>query len=454
MMGGYYSTFAGFAPPGSRACLIFSPIRLAFPAIPAGAGNYPLQYQGKSIYNKDTVKKRAEGKGSSMEGLKKLLKNMDWIMLGMIILILGINLIILKSASANVYPDRPLYLVQRQLIWIAVGFVFMVLVAAVDYHLYQKLYHVLYGVLIVLLVAVLYTPESKGAHRWFDLGFMDFQPSELGKLIMIICFSCFLLSRGEGLNLKRNWLLAAAYMGLPFGLILRQPDLGTAMVYIFIAFAMAWAAGISPKLIISVLVVGLILLIILFGYFYLITDGYHQLPEAGDIPSWIPLKPYQITRLIIFLNPYMDPLDAGYHMIQSEVAIGSGGLWGKGYGQGSQVQGNFLPEHHTDFIFSVVGEELGFIGAVALLLLYLLMLLRGLQIAYRAKDKLGTTMVVGIISMYAFQIYINAGMAVGVMPITGLPLPFLSYGGSGMLVNMMCLGLVFSVAMRSRTSIF
>jgi len=178
------------------------------------------------------------------------------------------------------------------------------------------------------------------------------------------------------------------------------------------------------------------------------------MPADEDIPSWMPLRAYQLIRLIIFVNPYMDPLDSGYHMIQSEVAIGSGGLWGKGYGQGTQVQGNFLPEHHTDFIFAVVGEELGFIGTSALLLLYMAFLLRILRVAKNASDLLGKIMAVGVAFMFGFQVFVNAGMSIGIMPITGLPFPFLSYGGSSMMLNMMCMGLVFSIAMRSKRELF
>jgi rod shape determining protein RodA len=190
------------------------------------------------------------------------------------------------------------------------------------------------------------------------------------------------------------------------------------------------------------------LIFILFLALSNVTEGFSHALEEGDLPSWVPLKPYQITRLIIFINPYMDPLDAGYQMIQSEVAIGSGGLWGKGYGEGTQVQGNFLPDHHTDFIFSVIGEEFGFVGTITIMLLYLLLLLRCLYAAISARDQLGRLIASGVTAMFACQIFINIGMTIGIMPVTGITFPLLSYGGSSMMINMIALGLVFSVYAR------
>ncbi len=389
-----------------------------------------------------------------MEKLHKLLKNMDWLFLGLFLIILIYNLIILKSASANVVDGQPYYYVLRQLVWMLVGLVLMVAVALVDYHQYEKLYKYFYIAINLLLILVLFLPEQKGAHRWIDLKIIDLQPSELAKVVMIIALACFLASREGEMNLLRNLGQAVAYMALPFILVLIEPDLGTSLVFIVIFLAMLWVGGVPPKIIIAVVLIGVILVLALFGFLYFATDGFTRAPEDGDLPAWIPLKGYQLTRLIIFVNPYMDPLDAGYHMIQSEVAIGSGGLTGKGYGLGSQVQGGFLPEHHTDFIFSVVGEELGVVGALAVLLLYFGLLARGLYIAYQAKDVLGTTIVTGVIAMFFFQVFVNAGMTIGVMPITGLPFPFLSYGGSGMMVNMIAMGLVFSVVLRRRSVLF
>lgn len=380
---------------------------------------------------------------------------MDWIMFGLLVALLVFNLIILKSASssANLSSD-PNYLVKRQLIWIIIGLVVMFATIFFDYRNFRKIYHYMYAFLIILLILVLFTEERNGASRWFSLGFMDLQPSELGKLIMIIAFACLLLSFRDKVNRPLNLLMALAYMGLPLILILQQPDLGTAIVYVLMAFAIAWAAGVSPKLIIIVGLVCLVLALGIFGLLYTLTDGYEVALVNEEVPDWLPLKDYQLNRLTVFINPYVDPLGKGWNAIQAEVAVGSGGLWGKGYGEGTQVHNRFLSFPYTDFIFSVVGEELGFVGCAGVLLVYLCIILRGLRIAHKAQDKLGMVISSGVMFMFAGQIFINAGMCIGLMPITGITMPFMSYGGSSMLVNMICMGLVFSVAVRSKTTFF
>lgn len=366
-------------------------------------------------------------------------------------MLLVINLVVLKSASTNVSSDS-FYYVKRQFIWICLGLIALIAMMFFDYQHFMHISSFIYGANLLLLIGVLFMPAQKGAHRWYDLGFMDFQPSELAKILMIICFACFLAKREQGMGDWKNIFAAFAFMGLPMLLIFAEPDLGTSLVFVAILFAMLWVGGLPPKIMLWFVLIILFAVLFIFFVLYFYTDGYQQLPET--LPWFIPLKPYQLTRLIIFINPEMDPLDAGYHMIQSEIAIGSGGLWGKGYGQGSQVQGNFLPEHHTDFIFSVVGEEWGFMGSFFLLALYFGILARAVMIAYRAKDLLGSLLVVGVAAMFAFQIFINAGMTIGIMPITGLPMPFLSYGGSSMLINMLALGLVLNVNMRSSQRLF
>jgi rod shape determining protein RodA len=382
----------------------------------------------------------------------KLFKNADWLFVALIFSTLAINIIILSSASANIVDGDAFYYVKRQLMWISLGTVVFFLVALFNYEKFKKIDALIFIIVIFLLVAVLFAPEQKSAHRWFDLGFMDLQPSELAKLALIVVFGCFLAKKKGKLNRPRNLIISAILVLLPVFLILIEPDLGTSLVFIAIALAMAVVGGVPRKVIIAVVLIIAIIILMIFGILYFYTDGYQS--KLEEVPSFLPLKTYQLTRLIIFINPYMDPLDSGYHMIQSEVAIGSGGLLGKGFGNGTQVQGNFLPEHHTDFIFSVVGEEFGFLGALGVLLLYLGLLMRAIAIARRAKDLLGTVMVAGVVAMFAFQVFVNVGMTIGIMPVTGLPLPLLSYGGSGMLINMAALGLVLSVNMRSNERLF
>jgi len=383
---------------------------------------------------------------------KKLLKNLDWVFLGLILIIVIVSLLILKSASANVVSD-PYYFVKKQLLWIFVGFIAMFIVASFNYTFFMKAANLIYVVNIAILIAVLIVgEEAKGAQRWISLGFFDFQPSEFAKIAIIITFASFLAKRQGNLNRFRDLVPCFLHIGLPMLLILKQPDLGTSLVFLAIMMGMLWAAGANPKLIVAMIVIALILVAVIFGVLFFATDGFQK--PIDELPVPLPLKTYQLMRLIIFVNPDMDPLGAGYHVIQSQVAIGSGGFWGKGFGQGSQVQGNFLPEHHTDFIFSVVGEELGFLGGCVILLLFFFLLNRIIKISGEAKDPLGSLLAVGIASMLLFHVLVNVGMTIGIMPVTGLPLPFLSYGGSGMLANMISMGLVLNVNLRRQKLLF
>ena len=239
---------------------------------------------------------------------------------------------------------------------------------------------------------------------------------------------------------------------VPMLLVLKEPDLGTALVFGFIMVVMMWLAGIPRKRVLLLLLIVFLLVGVVFADLWFATDGFTHLAE--ELPLPLPMRTYQLNRLIIFINPEMDPTDAGYQIIQSKVAIGSGGLLGKGYGEGSQVQNNFLPTHHTDFIYAVVGEELGFIGALFVLLLYVGLLLRAVRIALSAGDLFGSLIVSGIVAMLLFQIYTNIGMTIGLMPITGITLPFFSYGGTSLLINMLAVGLILSVNMRSSVKLF
>jgi rod shape determining protein RodA len=233
-------------------------------------------------------------------------------------------------------------------------------------------------------------------------------------------------------------------VGAPWVLIMLQPDLGTGLVYLAIALGMIYVAGGSSSLLLKILGAGAaVVAIALFAHF------------KWGVP--LPLEDYQLQRLIVFVNPYMDGRGgrgAGWHIIQSLVAVGSGGFWGKGLFQGTQVQGSFLPEQHTDFIFAVVGEELGFVGGIVILLLYFILLYRTLYIAQQARDNFGTLIAAGICSMWGFHILENIGMAIGIMPITGIPLPFLSYGGSNMLANLLAVGILLSINLRRQKILF
>lgn len=371
--------------------------------------------------------------------MQRLLKNLDLILVIVLVLILILGSIVLKSASLAALESNPNYYLERHLMWILVGVLGCIIVAAIDYTRLRRFSWHIYGLSLLLLLGVLaYGSVIHGTQGWFQFGSFQFQPAEFVKVTMIICFADFLVQRQGKLSNLRELLPAFLYMGLPVLLIIAQPDLGTSLVFIAIMLGMLYVGGANAKLLGGITFGGISAVIAwIWAHF--------------RFGVYIPLADYQLRRFIVFINPYNDGMGGrgdGYQIIQSKVAIGSGGLFGKGLGEGSQIQLNFLPEHHTDFIFSVVGEELGFIGGALLLILYFILLFRMNNIALKAKDNYGTLLVAGVASMLAFHILVNVGMTMGIMPITGIPLPFVSYGGSSMLSSMLALGLVISVNLR------
>ncbi|MBE3572600.1 MAG: rod shape-determining protein RodA [Moorella humiferrea] len=371
-------------------------------------------------------------------------RNLDYYFVGSVAAILAVSLAVLSSAGANMAPD-PYYYVKKQLIWILIGLVGLFLVLLIDYEQLKRYHHALYVFNLILLAAVLLIGhQAKGAQRWINLGFFLLQPSEFAKTITIITLACFLDKRQGRLNRWQDLILPFVYVALPMLLILKQPDLGTSLVLLAILFGMLYVGGANPRLLLIIAGSGIAIAgLALFAHF------------RFGLP--LPLEDYQLRRLVVVLNPYNDGqggTGAGYHVIQSQIAIGSGGWWGVGWRQGSQAQLNFLPEHHTDFIFSVVGEELGFVRAVGVLGLYFVLLYRMLRIAAHAKDMFGALLVSGVASTFAFHILVNVGMTTGIMPVTGIPLPLFSYGGSSMLANMLALGLVLNVNLRRQKILF
>ncbi len=354
------------------------------------------------------------------------------------------GLLILSSATLNVNTDQ-WFFVKKQILWIIIGLFSLFVVLLFDYGVLLRYTRYIYAFNIILLLAVLLVGSTaKGAQLWLSLGPLGGQPSELAKVMVIITFAAFLTKRQDRMERLRDLLPAFLHIGIPVFLILLQPDLGTSLVFFAIMFGMLYVAGARSSLLLKLLGAGLLLIIAaLVGH------------VKFGLP--LPLEDYQIRRLIVFIDPYMDGRGgrgAGWHVIQSLVAIGSGGFWGKGLFNGTQVQGNFLPEHHTDFIFSVVGEELGFLGASLLLGLYFVLLYRVLQIAFKSRDQFGTLIAVGVASMWGFHILQNVGMSIGIMPITGIPLPFLSYGGSSMLANLISVGLLLNISLRREKILF
>ncbi len=365
--------------------------------------------------------------------LRKLLKGLDYTLLGAVGLILVMSLFVLKSATVNASEIYKINFVYRQIAWILIGTVAFFLVLFIDYSKLAKYGVWIYALNILMLVAVLVLgKETKGAQAWIPIGPFKLQPAEIVKALLILGLAQFLVPRIGRLNTLKDLFPVFIYVGIPLLLILKQPDLGTGLVYVAIMFGMLLAAGAPPLLLFMLVATGLgAVVLAIYGHY---TWGW-----------WLPLKDYQLMRLVVFVDPMIDPRGWGWNVIQSQIAVGSGGLLGKGWGQGSQNIGDFLPEQWTDFIFPVLAEEFGFVGSVLLLSLFFVVIYRGIKIAGKAKDAYGSLVAIGVCSMFAFHILQNVGMSIGIMPITGIPLPFVSYGGSSLLANMIALGLLMNV---------
>ncbi|EAX48105.1 rod shape-determining protein RodA [Thermosinus carboxydivorans Nor1] len=365
---------------------------------------------------------------------RRLLKNLDYTVITVTVLLVMISLVIIGSATHINTPSEDRYwYVQRQGLFALINFVLIFIMLHFDYKALSKYANILYVVNLVMLLAVMFVGTSAlGAQRWIQIGPITLQPSEFSKLIMIISLAHMLDKRMNKLNTFKDIIPVFIYVGVPFLLVLKQPDLGTSLVFLAILFGMIFIAGISIKHLLAIFGAGIAFMPIFWHF----------------------LKDYQKKRLLVFLDPNVDPLGSGYHIIQSKIAIGSGMLFGKGLFAGTQSQLNFLPENHTDFIFAVIGEELGFVGAVAILLLYFVLLYRGVKIAAAAKDNFGTLLAVGITSMLTFHVLVNVGMTAGIMPVTGIPLPLMSYGVSSLTTNLMSIGILLNIYMRRQKILF
>jgi rod shape determining protein RodA len=330
--------------------------------------------------------------------------------------------------TADPPPAPQKILFYKQIIWFSLGAFVMVAAFSFNYRVLERWAHPIYVVCVLLLLGVIvFGKLAGGSRRWLVLGPIHLQPSELIKIAIVLVLAKYYskdaTTRGFTLReLARPILLTV----VPFSLIVIQPDLGTAGLVVLIAVAMTLFVKVERR--------SLILLVA---------------PGAAMIPVvWSLLKDYQKQRIMTFLNPDQDPLGAGYHIIQSKIAIGSGMISGKGYLLGTQNALSFLPEEHTDFIFSVLAEEWGAVGSIFLILLFLVLILLGLNIAHRCRDPFGTLLAVGITALVAWQVIINIGMTMGLMPVVGVPLPLISYGGSSTLTVAICIGLLMNVSMR------
>ncbi len=359
-------------------------------------------------------------------------KDFDYRLLLLTVVICLIGLILLYSASYQKSLTSEISFITRQIAWIVIGLSALLIIANINYRKLIEISYVLYTINLLLLLLVLFLGNVRlGAQRWLQLGNFAFQPSELAKVTIILVLAKYLgerNSRGQnsrGQQIKKI-LFSLGIVGLPSILILKQPDLGTAIVFLPILFCMLYVWGAHLKYLLGLTGIGLVCSPFLWHF----------------------LREYQRQRLLVFLNPNIDPLGAGYTIIQSKIAIGSGGFLGKGWLAGTQNQLNFLPEHHTDFIFSVLGEEWGFLGGVILILLYLFLINQGLKIAGQTKDATGRLLAVGVTSMLSVHVIVNIGMSIGLMPVTGLTLPLVSYGGSSLLMTMISIGILLGIKMR------
>jgi len=361
---------------------------------------------------------------------KTILRRTDLTLLAATAGIIIMSLVIIGSAThINTPGDERYWFVARQGLFAAVNIAMAAFLMNFDYKMLQGYGNKLYIFNLIMLVAVMLVGQSAlGAQRWISIGPISIQPSEFSKIIMIVSLATMLEDRVGKLNNLHELLPVAAYVGLPFLLVLKQPDLGTSLVFMAIFLGMVFVSGINLRLLGGLFATGIAMMPLLWHF----------------------LKDYQKMRIMVFLDPNVDPLGSGYHIIQSKIAIGSGMLFGKGLFEGTQSQLDFLPENHTDFIFAVVGEELGFIGVVCLLLLYLVVLWRGAQIAKDASDMFGRLLAVGITSMLAFHVLVNVGMTLGIMPVTGIPLPLMSYGVSSLTTNIMAIAILLNIQLRKK----
>jgi rod shape determining protein RodA len=354
-------------------------------------------------------------------------RDFDWTLLGMVLLLCTISVFEIYSATLH---TKYTGFHTKQIYWIIGGLAAMFIFAKIDYHKLIDYVPWAYGVCLVALVAVLAVGQKVlGARRWIKLGPMHFQPSEWVKLVLILAVARYFANLGARSLSWREILKAFALVGVPMLLVLKQPDLGTTLTYVPILVAGLFLGGINVRQAAILATCGLVLV-------------------AGVWTSGKLLKPYQKARLTSFINPGNDPRGTGYQLLQSKIAVGSGGVWGKGAAKGTQTQGDFLPIPHADFIFAAFGEEHGFVGAFFVLLLYFFVLMRLIQNAQTAADLSGSLIIMGVVAVLTFQIAVNVGMVIGFMPVTGIPLPLMSYGGSSVLFTFLALGAVMNVRMR------
>ena len=362
---------------------------------------------------------------------RRLIKNFDWITLGVAIAISLIGILTIYSATRplGAQQQSPFYL--KQISWLIIGLFALFLIAGIDYVWINRLSLPLYLMGIALLIAVFIMGRTgMGAQRWLSLGPLSFQPSEFFKILYIIMLAQYLSMLRSPLDTASILRVFFFITAFPFFLLAKQPDLGTALIILLIFLLLVAAKGLHRKVAVLFVIVALI-----------------SMPFLGNI-FWEGLKDYQKNRLVAFMEPEVDPSGIGYQLNQSKITVGSGEIIGKGYMRGTQGPFRFLPEKHTDFIFAAFSEEWGFLGSVFLVFLYLVLILRGLDTASKARDDFGRFLALGITFMFLIYFFVNVGMTLGLMPVVGIPLPFMSYGGTALLSNLISVGLLINVRTR------
>lgn len=356
------------------------------------------------------------------------IKKFDFVLFSLTILIFTLGLLTIYSTQSHFDDIRPInrYWV-RQMIWFIFGLLCMIIVIIPKYQIYIHLSYVVYPVLIFLLILVLFIGrEIYGARRWINLGYFSFQPSEFSKLALVLLMSSYYSKKKDQAIGAKEIIFPLICFLILMGLILKAPDLGTAMMLIPIFISIVFTAGLKKKVIIISIILAVLIGPLIFSR----------------------LKPYQRERIVSFFSPDATTLSSGYQQRQSMIAVGSGGFFGKGFTKGTQSKLRFLPKHHTDLVFPAFAEEWGFFGVFVLIMLYVFFILRILETSKLARDSFGRYFCIGAASMFFAHIFINIGMVIGLLPITGLPLPLMSYGGSFLLLNMVFLGIVINIRMR------
>lgn len=364
---------------------------------------------------------------------KRILKNTEWSILICVFILIAIGLVALYSATMN----DSLVEFRKQCIWIVISIPIMIGILVIDYNIIARLSPYLYGISIIMLIAVLFTPAINGARSWFNIGFFAFQPAELCKVFTIVLVSGMIVNiqkkSKKEINKPLKLAMVLGIVFVPVILIAIQPDYGTAIAYIISVILILFVSGIDKKYIIVSFAI--LLITIPLMYFFILPD-------------------HAKSRIDVYLNPNLDPRGAGYNIIQSKIAIGAGKLFGMGWLKGTQTHLGFLYPKTTDFIFSMIGEELGFITCGLIIVVYVILITKAINVAKTARDDLGSYIAMGVVGVLLFYVVENIGMTIGLLPITGIPLPFVSYGGTSFVTNFILIGLLLNISARRNRNMF